>query len=51
MKAVIFSFAALIATCAATIWCIGAPSLQSISTLFASMLVFFAGVANIPLDL
>ena len=51
MKAVIFTFMALIACCAAAIWCIGAPSLQSISTLFASMLVFFAGVANIPLDL
>ena len=51
MKAFIFTFAALIATCAATIWCIGAPSLQSISALFTSLLVFFAGVAHIPKDL
>ena len=51
MKAVIFTFLALIATCAATIWCIGAPTLASVSTLFTSLLVFFAGVAHIPLDL
>ena len=51
MKAVIFTFLALIACSAAAIWCIGAPSLQSISTLFTSLLVFFVGVANIPKDL
>ena len=51
MKAVIFTFAALIATCAATIWCIGAPTLASGVTLLTSLSLFFAGVANIPLDL
>ena len=51
MKAVIFTFIALIAICAALIWCIGSPTLASVSTLFATLLVFFAGVAHIPLDL
>ena len=51
MKAFIFTFAALVAICASAIWCIGAPSLQSISALFATLLVFFVGVAHIPLDL
>ena len=51
MKAVIFTFMALIACCAAAIWCIGAPTLASGVTLLTSLSLFFAGVANIPLDL
>ena len=51
MKAVILTFFGLITICAALIWCIGSPTLASVSTLFASLLVFFVGVANIPLDL
>ena len=51
MKAVIFTFLALIAICAALIWCIGAPTLASVVTLLTSLSLFFAGVANIPLDL
>jgi hypothetical protein len=51
MKAFIFTFFALIACSAAAIWCIGAPTLASGVTLLTSLSLFFAGVANIPLDL
>ena len=51
MKALICTFFALIAVCAALIWCIGAPTLASGVTLLTSLSLFFAGVANIPLDL
>ena len=50
MKAVIFTFLALIAICAALIWCIGSPTLASGVALLTSLSLFFAGVANIPLD-
>ena len=51
MKAVIFTFLALIAICAALIWCIGAPTLASGVTLIGSICAFLAGVAHIPKDL
>lgn len=51
MKAFIFTFAALVAICAALIWSIGSPTLASGVTLLTSLSLFFAGVAHIPKDL